>query len=164
MPQIDTGAAITRQERILDLQLDWIRAIDAKMPILMAFATAMLAVLAAVTPEQEKISAATCAWVAVGGAALVTSLIFCAAATFPQTEGPRGSLIYFGGIGSMGPAEYGAAVASRSDEQHLADLVAQCHRNACIALGKYAHTRRAFIALFAGLAPWLWSIYRLYQE
>lgn len=92
------------------------------------------------------------------------SLLYCALATFPQTKGPAGSLIFFGGIASRSPEQHRADVAHLTREAHLADLTAQCHRNAQIASLKYRRVRSGTAWLFIGIAPWIYAIFHLYTH
>ncbi|MFO1010548.1 MAG: DUF5706 domain-containing protein [Planctomycetota bacterium] len=143
--------------------LEWIRAVDAKVPVLMAISSAIVASVAAVAPVPSNLNWNSIAWIAAGVAPQVVSLVYCALATFPQTKGPSGSLIFFGGIASRSAEQHRLDVARLTRDAHLADLTAQCHRNAQIAAIKYQRVRRATAWLFIGLAPWVVAIYFLYR-
>ena len=148
---------IQREENTLSRLLEWVRAIDSKVPVVMAIATGMLGVLAAIAPAPKKeLTSLAVLWIGVGAAPLLMSLGLCAMATFPQTGGPPGSLIYFGGIASHPQRVYSQAVLERSDQEYLEDLLGQCHRNAEIAKGKYKFVRWALIWLLAGVRPGSW--------
>lgn len=152
---------VDRADKTLDRLLEWIRAVDAKTPVIMAIDTAMLGVLAALTPAPEKLSATAWLWIAFGSAALIVSLGLCARATFPQTKGPGASLIYFGGIASRSADAFAQAMREVTKAQYLEDLLGQCHRNAQIATDKFACVRRALFWLVAGIVPWLAALYAI---
>lgn len=156
-------AVIARQESVLQHQLDWIRAVDSKTPVVIGVATAMLAVTGALSPAPADVTLGTAVLMAVGSFPLLGSIAWSAAATFPQTSGPPGSMIFFGGIASMTNTEYANAVAGRSDSQHLEDLNAQCHRNAQIATAKYKAVRHAMGWLLVSTPLWLVACYFLYK-
>ena len=162
-PPPDLLTVISRQETVLQHQLDWIRAVDSKTPVVIGVATAMLAVTGALSPAPTNVTWITGLLMAAGSLPLLVSIAWSAAATFPQTTGPRGSMIFFGGIASMTNTEYAKAVAGRSDVQHLEDLNAQCHRNAQIATAKYRAVRHAMGWLFVSTPLWLAACYLLYK-
>lgn len=157
------STAIEIQESNLDRQLEWIRAVDAKVPTVIGIATTMLAVTGALSPQPENLSWESGLWMALASIPLLVCLVFCAAATFPKTKGPAGSLIYFGGICERSHSEYSNAVSQRSDSEYLDDLNQQCHRNAELAKAKYAALQWAMRCLFVGTAFWLVGCYMLYK-
>jgi hypothetical protein len=149
------------QDRELDRLLDWIRAVDAKTPVVMAIDTAMLGIVIALLPLSNQLNVATLSWIAIGSSSLVLSLLLCAVATFPQTGGPLDSLIFFEGIAARTLPRYAGEVAARSAAAYFQDLTSQCHRNAQIASHKYRNVRRAILWLLVGIGPWLASLYVL---
>ncbi len=152
---------IERTEKSLERLLEWIRAVDAKTPVVMAIDTAMLGVLAALAPAPRDLSPYHWLSIALGTLALIASLGLCAAATFPQTEGPKGSVIYFGGIAARSAFAFADTMRTLSSAEYLEDLLHQCHRNAEIARHKFASLRRALYWLFGGILPWLAALYLL---
>lgn len=150
-----------RQEAALLLQLEWIRAVDSKTAVVIPIATAMLATLWAVAPKPSDLNLCSVPWLAIGTVPPLLALVFCWKATFPQTDGPAGSFIYFGGICSHDLAKYGEKVRSRTDDEHLEDLCQQVHRNAQIARSKYGAVQHAMKALLAGALLWVAAIYVL---
>ena len=155
--------AIARQERVLDLQLQWITAVDAKTPIIIGLATTMLASLCAIAPPRREIEWLDGVLLVVGAWPLATSLYHCMKATTPRTDGPSGSLIYFGGIADLAPSQYTEQVQGRSGAEYLSDLCRQVHRNAQIASAKFMSVQRATMWLFGGTGPWLIAVYFLYK-
>lgn len=156
-------AAISRQERVLDLQLQWIGAVDGKTPIVIGMATAMLAALAAVAPARSDMTWVDGLLLLVGGGPLAACLYHCMRATSPQTDGPAGSMIFFGGIADLALSQYCEKVEARSKAEHLNDLCRQAHRNAQIAAAKFASVQKAMKCLFGGTGLWLVAGYFLYK-
>ncbi len=160
---LDLKESIERQDASLARQLDWIRAVDGKTPIIIGIDTAMLAAIVAIAAEPTKFTAMAGLMVVLGSGAVIISLVCCIAATFPRTDGPEGSLIYFGSINNQRLDQYDEAIRQRSDAEYLTDLNAQCHRNAQIAASKYAAVTNAMMWLFIALPLWLIAGYMLYQ-
>lgn len=160
----DLTGIIARQEANLDRQLEWVRAVDSKAPIVIGLATAMLAVTGALSPAPKDLNWGMALVMALGSLPLLGCLCWCAAATSPRTKGAAGSMIYFGGICKTPRAEYGNKVNAWADADYLADLNAQCHRNAQIAAAKYQAVQRAFLGLFIATPAWLIACYLLYKD
>jgi hypothetical protein len=155
--------AIARQERVLDLQLQWIAAVDGKLPIVIGLATAMLAAIGVVAPDPKDIGWWYGVLIAFGSVPLVVCLMFCARSTFPQTIGPVGSMIFFGGIADLPLSQYCEKVEARTRAEHLNDLCRQAHRNAQLAAMKFASVQMAMKWLYGGTASWLVAGYLLYK-
>lgn len=156
-------ATIFRAELSLDRLLGWVRASESRLALVLPLSTAMLGTLAAFVPPVGQ-------WTVVGGIAasfafvlLLLSIAFAACASFPRTKGPKGSLIYFGGITPRALPQYNEAIISTTPEAYLDDLVSQCHRNAQIAERKYAWVQRSLACLFIAALPWVMSVFILYS-
>lgn len=143
--------------------LDWVRAVDAKVPVLTAISCATVASVAAVAPAADKLTWSTVVVIVIGVVPQFASLLYCALATFPQTQGPTGSLIFFGCVATRSAEQYRKDVSALTPSVYLADLTAQCHRNAEIAALKYRRVRIATACLFAGIVPWVVALYLLYK-
>jgi len=161
---VETTERIRFLEANLDRQLSWIRATDSKLALAFALNTGMLGVLAAVSPKQA------CAWdvapaifASFAAAFALASLVCLTFASFPRTEGPRGSLVFFGGIAQRTATQFKEAVAALSDESYIDDLANQCHRNAEIANRKFSWVQRAFICLYLAVPPWGLAVFLLYN-
>jgi len=102
---------------ILDKQLGWISAADSRLSLVLPLSTAMLGALAvyATKPSSWTLMAGIPAAFAIFF--LCLSIIFCACASFPRTDGTKGSLFFFGGIVSRDISQFRAAVkaAQKSD-------------------------------------------------
>lgn len=147
---------------VLDKQLAWISAADARLRFLVPVSTAMLGALVVYVPEEMD----WCSWngLFVGCAVflLLASIFFAACATFPRTSGSHGSMIFFGGIVSKGSVGYKKAVTSMQEESYVDDLAEQCYVNAVIASKKFKWIRFGMGSLFAAMVPWVCSIYLAY--
>lgn len=151
-------------EATLARQLGWIAAADTKVSFVFAIDTAMLGVLAAVSPRAGSawsVAPAICAAFAVVFG-LATLLLLCFA-SFPRTKGPTNSLIYFGGIAQRDADQFRDAVSRLSLESYTTDLAAQCHRNAEIASRKFIWVQRAVVSLYLSVLPWGGAILLLYN-
>ena len=145
---------IARQEKILDRQLEWIRASDSKVPPLTILNAAMLAAVATLAPpfkcwDIQLVVFAGLYFLGLGG-----SLSFLIYSIWPRMGRTKGSIIYFGSIGNMNARAYRRAVKRCSDESYFSDLIEQCYRNAKIARLKFIYVQRATFALLISLLPW----------
>lgn len=153
-----------RASQLLDRQLVWISAADAKVGPILAMATAMLGVLAALVPEPTEWTILTALASAAAAVALLFALVALFLAAFPRTTGPLGSIIFFGGIVSKDIKAYEDALLTTADDELIRDLARQIHRNAEIADIKYRWVRRAGVSLFVSLLPWLLAVFTLYRH
>ena len=164
LPSDESGGWIVEaQTAELARLLDWVRAVDAKVPVLTAISCATVAAVAAVAPAADKLTWINMVVIVIGVLPQFASLLYCALATLPQTHGPTGSLIFFGGIAARSAEQYRKDVSALTPSAYLADLTAQCHRNAEIAALKYRRVRIATAWLFAGIVPWVLALYLLYK-
>ena len=146
-------------------QLAWIAAADSKSPFIFALDTAILGFLAAVSPKSTDAWSAAPAFFATFTAIFgLASLLFLSFAAFPRTKGPKDSLIYFGDIAQRDTTQFAEAVFRLSHETHLADLAAQCHRNAVVASLKFKWVQRALVALYLSVPPWVSAFLLLYGD
>jgi len=154
---------IEKLEKILDLQLGWVRAADTRLTLTLPLATAMLTVLAALAPEPTNwniLPAITCS---ISAIIVLLSIVFSYFAFFPRTQGPKGSFVFFGGIAAREAEQYRKSILDLTEDEYMTDLSNQCHRNAQIASQKYAWAQRSLAALLIAILPWLISIYLLYN-
>lgn len=145
---------ISRQEKILDRQLEWIRASDSKIPPLAILNAAMLAALVALAPPIE---CWTPLWAVSGGMyvfALVCVMSFLISSIFPRMGGAKDSVLYFGSVGRMSARSYRRTIRRISDEDYFSDLIEQCYRNAEIARKKFFRVQVATIAVIISIVPW----------
>lgn len=150
---------ISRAEANLERQLEWVSRHDGKVNFVFALDTALFGALAAVLDPVPSWSAlqGVCAALAVVflGASLVPIII----TTVPRTTAPTASLIFFGEVGKLDPAQYSQRWRDQSDESYLEDLLAQCHVNSKILVSKFENLKISYAALFVGLPFWSLSVY-----
>ncbi len=151
-------------EKNLARQIAWISAADSKISFVFAIDTALLGLLAAVSPKQASSwTVAPAIFAAFAAVFVLASLIFLSLASFPRTKGPKSSLIFFGGIVQRDADQFRRAMCEMSAESHIDDLCVQCHRNAEIAERKFVWVQRAMVTLYLSVAPWFLAIYLLYN-
>lgn len=150
-------------ETTLARLLTWISAAEARISLVLGLDTAMMGALAVFAPSPKLWTVAASSFGAIAVASLALSLICLAFATFPRTDGPKRSLIYFGGIVSRDSDQFLSEMRALSVGQYIEDLSRQCYRNAEIATTKFSWVKRAQIALFLAIAPWGIALFLLYQ-
>jgi hypothetical protein len=146
-------------ERLLGLQ----QAAESRTGVVFATATGMLGVMAALLPNRSAWTNLAGFFTLAAAGLLVASLLFLSFCNFPRTKGPAGSLVFFGSIAGRPLEAYEAEVRALDSTGYLHDLTRQCHRNAEIALLKFAWVRRSLIALYLAVVPWLIAVSALYQ-
>lgn len=149
-------------DRILTKNLTWINGADAKGTLLFAVDSAMLAVMAALVPSMNLWNISTAIFAVLVLICLSVSVIFIVAASFPRLDGPRNSLIYFGGIAAHDENQYVQKILDGVTEDLLVDFARQCHRNAEIAKTKYDMLKKAIVCTFLALPVWLASVWLMY--
>lgn len=155
---------ISWAESVLSRLLTWMGAAESRLRLVLTLSTAMLGALAILAPAFAK-------WTVLSGIAasfatllLVLSIVFAACASFPRTSGPKGSLIYFGGITDRDMNQYAEAFKSLTPESYLEDIIRQCHRNAQIVERKFAWIQRSMACLLIGSLPWVVALFTLYAR
>lgn len=139
---------------LLDRNIAWIAAAEAKAGFIVAVDTVMFAGLAATYNDAKTLGWITAILTGASAVMLGLSVLFAAFAVKSRLGGPTTSLIYFGRVAAVDMQTYAAAVQSANPDDWLADLIRQIHRNAEIAEVKHRWTRRSMQAAFAG-APTL---------
>lgn len=156
-----TSERIQILETCLDRQLGWIRAADTKSALALAINTAMVGVLASLSPHEYN---ALLIITIIGAFMPLLSIAYLCSAAFPRTTGPGGSLVYFGGISERTADQFRRSVSELSEESYFEDIANQCHRNAEIASLKYRRVQAAYCFLFAGVVPWIIVVNVLYAS
>ncbi|MGH7381286.1 MAG: Pycsar system effector family protein [Candidatus Methylomirabilales bacterium] len=159
---MDEQETIRVLEANLSRLLGWIVAAESRLSTVLAIDTAMLGVLAAMTPSPAAWNVAPAIFASLSALLLGASLLFLSFASFPRTSGPGGSLVYFGGIATHEPDQYQRLVSEMTANQYIQDLAHQCHRNAEIADKKFKWIKWAMASLLLSLIPWALSVYLLY--
>jgi len=150
-------------EKSLTQNLDWIKAAESKLALIIPLSTGMISVLVILLPTSLSHN-----WCYIGAfmlsLVLLTGSLICSGfATFPRTKGPKSSLIYFGGIASHSKDEFTKQTKQLTPELYNEDLSWQVYINAKIATIKYSWIQKSMIFLFSAMIPWLLSIYFYYR-
>ncbi|WP_225073875.1 Pycsar system effector family protein [Desulfuromonas sp. CSMB_57] len=147
---------------ILDKQLGWIASADSRLSLVLPLSTAMLGALALYAPQPSQ-------WTLMAGIPaafaiffLGLSIVFCACASFPRTNGTKGSLTFFEGIVSRDLSQFRAAVKAAQSADLQDDLIQQCHINAQIASTKFSWVKRGMASMLIAMLPWAFAIYQFY--
>lgn len=160
----DNFERIQVAEWILDKQLGWIAAADAKVAVIVALDTAIFATLAtAYASAKSPIPWASLMSLATG-ALLVIALACAAMSLFPRIDGPKQSLLFFGPVATEGHSDYVAALTTTPLDKLHSDIAAQIHRNAEIAKLKHSWVRRSMGWSFFASLPWAMAIYLLIKQ
>lgn len=150
-------------EKELSRLLSWVQSAETRMSWALPLSTAMFGALAILAPTFTKWTILPAIASSFAIVFLMLSIVFSALSSFPRTTGPRGSLIYFGGIVSKDLEQYKKAIADLTENEYIEDLIRQCHRNAQVAERKFVWMQRSLICLFISAGPWILSVYLLYS-
>lgn len=150
--------------KTLERQLSWIIAADSRAALIVPVSIAMLGTLAAIVPSPIEWSVGAAVLASLATLLLVVSLLCCTLAAFPRTNGPKGSLIFFGGISERDIDSYVVQLLSCELSELQADLARQCYVNATIASKKFRWVKTAMGFLFGSILPWVGAVYLLYQR
>lgn len=140
---------------VLDRNLAWIAAADSKVGVIVAGNTAMLGGLAAAVSKVAVLTAWPVLLSLMAAGAQVVAILCAATAVLPRVDGPKRSLVFFGRVADLNPADYQNKFRSSTDAELLDDVTAQIHRNAEIACRKHGLVRKALWWSFISGAPWL---------
>jgi hypothetical protein len=149
---------IASAEKNLDRLLQWVSRVDTKVSVLLGIHTGMLGIVASLAPEPHKWTWYTDLSVAATMVLLVTGFLFIYFASYPQTKGPTKSLLFFGSIAKNSFNEYQQCFSSRTAQEHLADLMEQCHRNSEILDKKFRNLKRAYRTMMGAFVPWAFTL------
>ena len=149
-------------ERNLDRQLGWVRAAESRIALILPLATALFGSLAV---KMKTLDLIVCWKVASVSAAILfiaLSFIFAVVGIFPRVNGPKHSLIFFGGVGSASIESFHKKTREISEDGLKTDLREQIYINARIATLKYKWIKRSMTCLLISLVPWAISVGFLY--
>ena len=151
-------------DNILQRNLGWVAAAEAKIGPLLAISTGMLGVIAARVPRFNEWHPLGAILVVTASGLLLGSVLCLGFVLLPRIDGPRGSLVFFEGIASRERDEYVESLLARPTMDVIRDLARQCHRNAEIARTKHKYVRTAALLMLVALLPWLLAIAVLYSS
>lgn len=145
-------------EQRLDRLLDWVGRSDTKFSVVLGVDTAMLGFLATSAPAGP-VSVSAIVFALAAGALLVLSLTCVYRGTYPRTQGPGGSLVYFGSIAEKDLKEFENKFVGCDLQDHLDDVLEQIHRNSEILNGKFEKLQRAYECMLIAAIPWTITLY-----
>lgn len=149
-------------EKILSLNISWIKSADSKIPAFIAINTAMLGVIASILPKATEWSILLAIITCFTSILLLGSLVCLIISSFPRLDGPKGSYIYFGGITEIDKEKYITTLIAGVTPDLLKDIATQCYRNAEIAKIKFNYIRWATILIYVTIPFFLLTISLLY--
>lgn len=159
---MDDKERIRILETTLARLLQWIAAAESRIAVTLGVDTALMGSMVAFAPTPSSWTIAAAAVGVVAMLCISISLLCVGFASFPRTDGPKQSFIFFQGIADRDEAQYLRDAKALTSEMYAEDLARQCHRNAQIALIKFSWVKRAQAWLFGSVLPWIISIYLLY--
>lgn len=145
---------------LFERTLGWIATADVKVGVALALDTAMLGGLAAAFAGSDyHLRTAwvyTFVFVATGGMSVA---MFCAGmAAIPRMRGPVKSMIFFGRVMEKDIDTYVDEFSRMTEQEFLADLTRQVHRNSEIACEKHHWVRKSLYWSFLSAGVWVVAI------
>lgn len=148
---------------ILERNLGWITASDAKAAFVVTIDSAMLGVL--VTAFNALKAFERTAWAYLfttfASVCLLLALICIALALLPRLNGPKSSNIYCACISKKSNIDFLENFKKQSIQDMLNDCLAQAHRNAEIATDKFQYLRNGMVLSFMAIPFWLLALINL---
>lgn len=140
--------------------LGWIATADVKVSVVIALDAAMLGGLAAAFSGSEyHLRTAWCYFFVFAATAGMAFAMCCAGmAALPRMRGPVKSMIYFGRVAEKDADTYVDEFSKMTDQELLADLARQIHRNSEIACDKHHWVRKSLFWSFLSAGVWIAAI------
>ena len=148
---------------ILSRSIAWVSAADSKIAPILAIDTAMLGVLLALVSKNQISISCSLIIPIIAVVLLLLSIFNLINCTFPRLSGPKNSVIFFGGIAEYTIEEYKSKINKISNDELIADISEQTHRNAEIANEKFQKIKWAMIFLYAAIPFWLIALWLLHS-
>ncbi len=146
-------------QKNLDYILEWVTRFDNKNYIVLGIETGMLGAMAALAPEAALWYPLMTIIAILSIVIMSIGLLFVYLGNYPRLNGPSDSMFYFKSIGSKRKDEYREKFCQCTAEEHLNDILGQCHRNSEILTQKFGYLTWAYRMLFIAVAPWAITIY-----
>ncbi len=160
---VDTKERLQTAQWLLERQLAWIVASDAKVAVILTIQVGLLGGLAAAIASNPT-RTAWAALLSIASGVLSCFSIYCAArAVKPTTKGPAASLFFFGKIAALDEQTYIDRLTTVSNEELLKDWAAQVHRNAEIANEKFGRVGASMTWGFLAALTWVPAIGLLFK-
>jgi hypothetical protein len=160
---METCDRVRVMEALMERLLRTNTGADVKVSTLVGMNTTMLAVLAALVTRQEMTSIWLIGLALLAASGLLLGLFFLSLSSLPRTSRPARSIVFFGAISGIDSETFAGRVRGITDEEYLDDLIDQCYRTSNIATQKFRWIRRAQMAWYASIIPWLLTVYTLFH-
>ena len=151
------GDEMTVQEKLvlaeknLEILVEWVGRFDNKIPIVLGINSGMLGMLVTFAPPLKNWTPGLFLLSIISVLGIGIGFVFFYFSSYPRTKGPKESLYYFGSIADKNNSEYQQAFLKRNAEEHLIDILEQCHRNSEIITEKFWCLKGAYISLILSL-------------
>lgn len=143
-------------------QLSWVAAADGKVPAIFGIDMAMLGCLCVLFPAGGQWTIYQAIFSSLAALGLLASVFSLGLVAFPRLSGPKGSIVFFGGIIQYAEDAFIKKALLVPSEDMLHDLARQVYRNAEIASTKYTYVRYAMWCMYGSAPFWLTAITLLY--
>lgn len=145
---------------VLERNLSWIAQAEVKVGVIVTIDMAMLGGLAAAfsTLKPGDRTTSVCLATLIAAVPIAIAIICAGISIHPRVGGPLHSFLFFGRIAQMDKVDYSSKFRQASEGELLNDLTAQIHRNAEIAVSKFAWVKRSMYWSFISVLPWISSI------
>lgn len=147
-------------EKTLDRTIQAIHATDTKVYCVLALDTLLVGALVALLPPTSLLTVSTLVAFAISCLPITCSLVFVLFVAFPRLTGPQ-SLLFFHAIKERHVDELVAGIRAITQDQYLADLAGQVHRNSEIASAKYRLLRVSIGSMLCAIPLWLTAVFIL---
>ncbi len=160
---MDINDKIQFMEKNLARQLDWIRAADSKIAPVIFITTSMLGATVAFLSKTPRLSGLSLLLAAVCIGALVYTLFCMVMVNFPRITRYDESALFFEGIKFAGFETFDKRAKEMTQDAYMQDLTRMCYNNAVIASSKFRYVKRAMLALFTAIIPWVILVYDVFR-
>lgn len=159
---MDINDKIELLERNLARQLDWIRAADTKIAPVILITTFLLGTSVAFISRASVLSGVTISLAIICVGMLLYTLFCMIMVNFPRITRHDESSIFFEGVKATDFAGFEKKIAAMTRETYFHDLSNTCYENAMIASVKFGYVKKAMIALFLAIIPWVVLVYIIF--
>lgn len=154
-PQEQRAVAAENLSRVVS----WIDNYDTKASVLLGVVIGMAGISAAMAPPPDTWTLRSALAALATGSLVIMTLMFVHLGNYPRLKRRSDSLLYFGAIAAQEATEFKTAFLSAKVEDHLDDLLNQCHLISEIADAKFNWLRYSYRSLLAAIPVWICCLY-----
>lgn len=140
-------------EKNLERQIGFVRASETRIRFLLPALSVTLAIWFAGFQKSDFSDTFTILTGVLSIIGFLLSYYFAWEAMFPDIDGPKNSLIFFGGIASRSKENFQNEIEEIDEETYLSDLSDQTYINAKIATRKFKATQKSMMFWYFSLIP-----------